>query len=128
MKYLQLPLMTHWFNLTKSGVKTEEYREITPYWCKRLLTVTNGGLFNWDEYLKEPEAKQLLAVGIANDYFRFYDFSFNRMTLGYPRSTDSERILNLEHNGIEIRTGNPEWGAEPDRLYFVIKHGSVILT
>jgi len=48
------------------------------------------------------------------------------MTLGYPRSTDKERIIVLEHKGIEIRTGNPEWGAEEGKLYFVIKHGEVI--
>ena len=48
------------------------------------------------------------------------------MTLGYPKSTDSERILKLEHKGIEIRTGNPDWGDELDKLYFVIKHGKII--
>lgn len=49
------------------------------------------------------------------------------MALGYPKSTDTERILKLDHEGIEIRTGNPDWGAVPNRLYFVIKHGKVIL-
>lgn len=48
------------------------------------------------------------------------------MTKGYPKSGDTERILKLEHAGIEVRTGNPEWGAEPDKLYFVIKHGEII--
>ena len=45
------------------------------------------------------------------------------MTLGYPKGTDTERIVEFEHAGIEIRTGNPDWGAEPNKLYFVIKHG-----
>jgi len=48
------------------------------------------------------------------------------MTLGYPKSTDSERILKLEHKGIEIRDGNLEWGAEPNKLYFVILHGDIL--
>lgn len=26
-----------WFYMVRSGEKTEEYREITPYWCNRLL-------------------------------------------------------------------------------------------
>ena len=55
--------------------------------------------------------------------WRLKKFDYNIMTLGYPKSTDSERILKLEHKGIEIRTGNPEWGAEPNKLYFVITHG-----
>ena len=48
------------------------------------------------------------------------------MTLGYPKSNDTERILKLEHKGIEIREGKPEWGAEPGKKYFVIKHGQPI--
>ena len=53
-------------------------------------------------------------------------FDCNIMTLGYPKSTDTKRILRLDHKGIEIRTGNPEWGAEPNKLYFVIMHGAIL--
>ena len=49
------------------------------------------------------------------------------MTLSYPKSGDKDRIIKFKHDGIEIRTGNPEWGAEPNKLYFVIKHGERIL-
>ena len=48
------------------------------------------------------------------------------MTLGYPSNNDVTRIKKYAHAGIEIRTGNPDWGAEPDKLYFVIKHGEKI--
>lgn len=33
---LYLPLKSEWYNLIESGIKTEEYREIKPYWIKRL--------------------------------------------------------------------------------------------
>ena len=59
-----------------------------------------------------------------NGFFKKFDS--NIMTLGYPKSTDSDRFLKIEHKGIEIRTGNPEWGAEPNKLYFVILHGSFL--
>lgn len=36
MKILYLTLKRKWFDLIKSGQKTEEYREIKPYWEKRL--------------------------------------------------------------------------------------------
>lgn len=49
------------------------------------------------------------------------------MTLGCPKSTDKSRIKEFEHKGIEIRTGNPEWGAEPGKIYFVILHGKEII-
>ena len=39
MKTLHLPLKAKWYEMIESGVKTEEYREIKPYWMKRLLKV-----------------------------------------------------------------------------------------
>jgi len=39
---LQLPLKKQWFEMTKAGIKTEDYREITPYWCNRFLVLSNG--------------------------------------------------------------------------------------
>jgi hypothetical protein len=36
-KTLRLTIKKHWFDLIKSGLKTEEYREIKPYWQKRLF-------------------------------------------------------------------------------------------
>ena len=35
----------------------------------------------------------------------------------------STKNLKLKHNGIRLRTGNPNWGAEANRIYFVILHG-----
>lgn len=37
MKYLHLTLKKNWFDLILSGEKKEEYREIKPYWEKRLI-------------------------------------------------------------------------------------------
>lgn len=107
--------------MTKAGIKTEDYREITPYWAKRLVGVwkwegSNKGLF---PDLKNSFMSDVLIVS-------FKTFKLNKMTLGYPKSTDADRIIQFEHAGIEIRTGNPEWGAEPGKLYFVIKHGKII--
>jgi len=35
LKILHLTLKKKWFDLIESGLKTEEYREIKPYWTKR---------------------------------------------------------------------------------------------
>ena len=129
MKNLQLSLKTKWFEMTKSGVKTEDYREITPYWIRRLTLCEKG---------EENVAINILLKGkeYVEEYYKNVDwkesfcfpkvFLIYTMTLGYPKSSDTERILKLEHKGIEIRTGNPDWGAEPDKLYFVILHGSAV--
>jgi hypothetical protein len=36
MKILHLTLKKQWFDMIASGVKREEYREMKPYWHKRL--------------------------------------------------------------------------------------------
>lgn len=121
MSKLQLSLKTKWFEMTKAGIKTEDYREITPYWISRLVdkhlfkNYTAEMFVDW--YNNMP--KHVTLNHVINK------FDYNIMTLGYPKATDAKRILKLEHKGIEIRTGNPEWGAEPNKLYFVIKHGGI---
>ena len=122
MKNLQLSLKTKWFEMTKAGIKTEDYREINEYWVKRLI----GNKFNEDYTIQD--FIHTLKNDMDNSRFvRLYQkrFTQNTVTLGYPKKDDKERILILEHKGIEIRTGNPEWGAEEGKLYFVIKHGKI---
>lgn len=36
MKILHLPLKKEWYHKIESGEKTEEYREIKPYWWHRI--------------------------------------------------------------------------------------------
>lgn len=36
LKSLSLNVKGQWFEQVKSGEKTEEYREVTPYWTRRL--------------------------------------------------------------------------------------------
>jgi hypothetical protein len=124
---LQMSLKKRWFEMTKAGIKTEDYREITPYWIKRL---TDNVI---DLTIEEIQAGLCaLRDGYSEDHvyncygFWFKPFIKNRMTLGYPKSDDKDRILELEHEGIEIRQGNPDWGAESGKNYFVIKHGKKI--
>ena len=49
VKTLKLTLNKKWFDLIEKGIKTEEYREIKPYWFSRLLYKIPspvGGYFN----------------------------------------------------------------------------------
>jgi len=133
MKNLQLSLKKQWFEMTKAGIKTEDYREVTDYWCKRLID--NITLFGASDcaiknipYRELPNGVNFNGISlnaIKRDVV-FREFTANIMTLGYPKSTDTERILKLEHKGIEIGYGDPEWGAEPNKLYFIIKHGQLL--
>ena len=121
---LRLSLKTKWFEMTKSGVKTEDYREINHYWIKRLMTIKYNNLYPIEQEAIDGILKHIDPNYLVKNHSKKFDL--NTMTLGYPKANDFERILKLEHKGIRIRTGNPEWGAEPNKLYFVIMHGAVI--
>ena len=132
MKILRLPLKMKWFEMTKNGIKKEDYREITPYWCSRFLTQNYEMERSvWLEMVSDLSNKNRRhssveeCLSFFNVKFRHFDANF--MTLGYPKGNDTERIVRFEHKGIEIREGKEEWGAERGRLYFAIKHGELII-
>lgn len=92
---LHLTLKKKWFDMIRSGEKTEEYREIKPYWIKRL----------------------------AIDYlfcYVFKDYTHIQFRHGYASDAP---IMLRRCLGIEVSEGKPEWGAEPGKKYFVIKLG-----
>ncbi len=126
---LTLSLITNWFIMTNKLIKKEDYRIITPYWCNRFVLVNGEArskIWWQDKFNCSGGTIRWIIDNISIGNFSFKKFDFNTMTLGYPSKNDESRILRFEHAGIEIRTGNPEWGAEPNKLYFVIKHGARI--
>ena len=115
---LQLSLKKQWFDLTEPNGKLEDYREITHYWEKRLVNPLPKNLVIT---YKTLDGK---IDGLKKRGFKL--FTQNIMTLGYHSKNDTSRIKIFEHAGIEIGYGKPEWGAEPNKLYFIIKHGKRI--
>ncbi|MAX80329.1 MAG: hypothetical protein CL843_09155 [Crocinitomicaceae bacterium] len=127
---LQLPLKKQWFEMTKSGVKTEDYRALNCYWAKRLVynlsdVLLHTGRNDINNFVNDDYAYKFLAN--PKNHFGFKEFTTNVMTLGYPKNNDTSRIIKLQHEGIEIGFGKPEWGADPDKLYFIIKHGCIVI-
>lgn len=115
MNNLNLVVTGHWFEMTKSGVKTEDYREITPYWAARLFNKQDKGMtiHFWKGFLMRKENNKYVSkfrsqeqIENTIEAYGFKPLKYNIMTLGYPKSTDTDRILKLEHKGIEIRTGS----------------------
>lgn len=127
---LQLSLKRKWFGMTKPDIKTEDYRNINEYWVKRFFHHKESKL-STEEIVRYILNYKYYGYAEVDSIFTYHELSFkkfeqNVMTLGYPSKDDKSRIKIFEHAGIEIRTGNPEWGAEPNKLYFVIKHGKQI--
>jgi len=123
---LRLPLIRKWYDMTTSGIKSEDYREITQYWFKRFFNCSEESLSEIERLVNR--AKEGVPMGYFGEWELIFQkkFTHNIMTLGYPKSGDPERTATFKHAGIEIRTGNPEFGAEPNKLYFVIKHGEKV--
>jgi len=91
-KTLHLTIKKKWFDMILSGEKTEEYRDIKPYYNLRLIG-------------------------------RDYDIVVFRN--GYARDAPS---LTIELKTTRFGTGNPEWGAEEGKTYFVLSLGKIINT
>lgn len=99
MKTLYLPLKKKWYEMIERGEKREEYREMKPYWWKRLIETRKT-------HPKSP---------VSCDSLKRIDsvcFSY-----GYTK-----RRMTFECAGITIGRGHPEWGA-PEEDVFIIKLG-----
>ena len=94
---LTLPIKKKWFDMILSGEKKEEYREIKPYWTKR---------FGWTD---EGEEKTIYLT--KNVIFKN----------GYGKNSPQIKC----YVKIEYGYGKEEWGAEPNKLYYVLKILSV---
>ncbi len=126
---LYIPLKEKWYRMIESGEKKEEYREIKPYWIKRLvderITDRDGVGRRWK--IGAPAAQWYaehvgqLKYDIADGHAAFRDFKNVHFTLGYPKWDAECRHMFKRMKTIEIGCGRPEWGAEPDKEYFVIK-------
>ena len=89
---LTLPIKKQWFDMIRSGVKTEEYRERTGHYYKRFRNI---GFLN----LSAPEYKA--KIRFRNGYYR-----------GAP-----ELIASCT---LSIGQGRPEWGAQEGKEYYVL--------
>ena len=114
--------------MTDSGEKPEDYREITKYWLVRLFDFNGVELYPDDieEILYELNNKNYS----VSDLFKWIGIKPNRFDITHLYNGGSPCLkypnFEIEHLGIEIREGNPKWGAVPGKRYFVIKHGKKI--
>ena len=135
-KVLVLPLKEKWYRMIESGIKTEEYRELTPYWCNRILYHCPLGIDGyWGDSTTNPNEVGVLTRAIEFNKDRPYEtlhhllidnygtrgYTHVEFTLGYPKKGDTSRRMVKEIDSIKIGKGNPEWGAPEDKEVFIIK-------
>jgi hypothetical protein len=137
MATLQLNLIKKWFDLTIQGVKKEEYRDITPFWAKRLLCMENGDKLT-ECYSKETIAfitiylLDFKSFGLASVdevleifHIRFKDFEATDFRNGYKSLNKVPRFI-IENKGITVGVGKEEWGFVGNKPVFIIHHGEII--
>lgn len=103
MATLHLTLKKKWFDMIASGEKKEEYREIKQYWYNRLC--------------------QDVAYEDCEGYTNMRKYDQIIFKNGYSKDAPT---ITVECLDIEVKEGNPEWGAAPGVEYFVIKLGDIL--
>lgn len=96
-RLLILPIKKKWFDMIVAKEKPEEYREISPYYKSRFKN-----LFDMFPYSYIPTGLDRKELILRN---------------GYSRNSPSCMIT----ASLDINTGKPEWGAEKDKEYYVLK-------
>jgi len=116
MNHIHLNLKSKWFDMIFSGEKTEEYREIKPFFQKLFCSFF---IKNNNCCLKTCEiCSKNLPQGLNFKKFKTIIFSN-----GYAKT---RRQFEIELKAIEIKTGKVEWGASPTQKYFVLTLGKII--
>ena len=87
-----LPIKKKWFDMILSGEKKEEYREISDYYNTRFRNIWGYPAW-WGERHK---------VRLRNGY----------------SATSPSIVVNCT---LAIGYGHQEWGAEPNRKYFILR-------
>jgi hypothetical protein len=100
---LKLTLSRKWFEMIASGEKKEEYRELKPYWHRRLS----------NHWCKAEKAK-------GNGGLK--SFSMVRFRNGYQSDSPTMEVeIEFISNGV----GKEEWGAPKEPVY-IIKLGKIL--
>ena len=108
MKTLYLPLKAHWYDMIEAGIKTEEYRELKPYWMKRICKHVKKGLCYNSAFCQGCRFVNAVTTDITEVCFS-YGYTKRRMTFKVTK--------------IRIGMGNQEWGAPHGKKVFIIMLG-----
>lgn len=110
IKILHLNLKKKWFDLIDKGIKKEEYREIKPYWEKRLI-----------DYKALKDNYQAIALkrymlGIWTDVCKAFPKGYTHVLIRYGYT---KQFIIFTIGEIKFGIGNPDWGA-PSCSVFII--------
>ena len=117
---LILPIKKKWFDMILSGEKKEEYREIKEYYEIRFQNlfgaITIHPLYPPDNFLDRSEFELLQGEAVPEEIRKdsVQEIIFRN---GYSKDSKAIKVR------CRLRTGKgrPEWGAEPDKQYYILE-------
>lgn len=118
---LILPIKKKWFDMILSGEKKEEYREIKEYYETRFQNLF-GAITIYPSSIFSHRSKYELLQGEAVPEEIRKD-SVQEIIFRNGYSKDSKAIK--ARCKLRIVKGKSEWGAEPDKQYYILEILSV---
>ena len=129
-KTLHLVLKRKWWEMIESGEKKEEYRDITPFYVKRLCDnpcfnkqgeiIERNIIDKWTLDACEKIGIYLKTAWVDGNIVP-KDYSSVTFHFGYTNKTMVYSVKD-----ISVGEGRTEWGAENGKEYFIIKLGERI--
>lgn len=120
METISFNVNKQWFELYKAKTKCTEYREINPFWTKRLLynnapqywdkedEIYTEELYNHDRTAYEVIIRQLLDHKILKPK----TFKIVQIMCGYPHRNDMDRRIFAIWISLTIGKPNPQWAPQ----------------
>ena len=103
MSVLILPIKSNWLDKIRCRVKLDEYREIKPYWTKRIVRWLGYNVQDTEAVIEMLRRK---GTTIARKVI---------LKNGYSRHAPKEEVMCT----LSIGTGNTDWGAEKGVEYYI---------
>lgn len=117
MKTLDLVLKGKPYDLIESGEKKAEYREIKPYWCKRITGLAPVCPYSLPSSVERKRICQKTGSPCVSGYDIKYDkIRFRR---GYTK-----RSMTYEITTMQAGYGKEEWLAPKDEMVFILNIGN----
>lgn len=107
---LIIPIRKEWYDMILSGEKKEEYREIKPYYERR-LPINFGYVFDGAKlrttYRSDPDIQKSVETSHRTEVM---------FRNGYGKDSPSF----IAGCTLSVGTGKEEWGAVKDKEYFIL--------
>lgn len=120
METISFNVKKQWFELYKAKTKCAEYREINPFWTKRLL-YNNAPLW-WDKnlellteeqyYQDRTEYVSMIKNLIHDEILKPKTFKIVQIMCGYPHRNDMDRRIFAIWKSLTIGKPNPQWAPQ----------------